>query len=56
MTRQDNNDTFNPRHLTARDIEKLEDALNTTDLEEMVAAVDQIVGQHLGAPKKRKRP
>lgn len=46
MTRRDDNDIFDAQHLTAKDIEKLEEALNTMDLEEVVATVDAIVGRH----------
>jgi hypothetical protein len=34
------------QHLTPRDIAKIEEALNTADLEEMVATVDAIVTRH----------
>jgi hypothetical protein len=43
---------FDVQHLTAKDIAKIEEALNTVDLETMVTAVDQIVGRHL--PKARR--
>ena len=38
---------FDVQHLTAKDIAKIEEALNTIDLEQMVATVDRIVSQHL---------
>jgi hypothetical protein len=47
MTRRDDTDLFDAQHLTAKDIGKLEDALNTDDLEVLVTAVDAIVGRKL---------
>ena len=52
MTRRDDNDIFDAQHLTGKDISELEDAANAEDLEVLVAAVDAIVGRHLGTSKK----
>jgi hypothetical protein len=46
---------FDVQHLTANDIAKLEDALNTMDLEEMVTTVDAIVGRHHASRRSRGR-
>jgi len=55
MTHRDDKDIFSPQHLTAKDIAKLEDALNMDDLEVLVAAVDAILGLHLERANKQKR-
>lgn len=34
---------MDPQHLTAKDIAKIEEGLNTEDLETMVAVVDRLV-------------
>ena len=49
---------FGAQYVTAADIRKLEDAMNSEDVEVMVAAVDRIVGLRLKAaqattPKQR---
>jgi hypothetical protein len=38
---------MDPKYLTAKDITRLEEAMNTEDLEHMVAVVDQIVARRL---------
>ena len=38
---------MDPLHLTAADISKIEEAMNTEDLEHMVSVIDQIVALKL---------
>jgi len=55
MTRPDDNDIFDAQHLTAKDIGELEEAMNTDDLEVLIAAVDLIVGRHATLTKRTRR-
>jgi hypothetical protein len=48
----DSEQLFGVQHLTSADITQLEEALNTMDLEEMVATVDAIVGRYHALRKK----
>lgn len=45
-----------PTHLTTGDVRKIEEALNTDDLETMVAVVDRIVELRLRAAMSSMRP
>lgn len=41
------NSMFKVKHLTAKQIEQLEEALNTMDLEFLVAAVEKMIAAHV---------
>jgi hypothetical protein len=45
-----------PVHLTRADVVKIEEALNTNDLEVMVAAVDRIVERRLAKALRLAKP